>query len=195
MQGKLVCKYALLKDFNIENKNAPVFLYMGRLNKKKGIEDFPALAQAIHAHGGIFICIGPGEECMNNPLILRLNTWVNEWDTVKYLAGADFYLAPSTMESSPLMPRHACRYGTIPLVRLAGGAGDVFNPENCIIINDLDNAINQAFDLWEEKKLLRKKRQQVMTYDFSWQRYIPQWLAMYNDFLSQIELVKTKEAF
>ena len=86
------------------------------------------------------------------------------------------------------MPRHACRYGTIPLVRLAGGAGDVFNQENCIIIQELDDAINMAFALWEQKDLLQQKRKQIMAYDFSWHRYIPNWIAMYEDFVSQKKL-------
>ena len=53
-------------------------------------------------------------------------------DIFNYLAGADFYVSCSKKDAAPLMPRHACCYGAIPIITSIPGLTSVFNENNSV---------------------------------------------------------------
>ena len=101
-----------------------------------------------------------------------------------HLAGADFYVHPSLKETAALMPRHAARYGTIPILNLTTGLKDDFDKDNCIPLDlsNLENGIDQACALFKNKREFNEKRKFIMNYDFSWKSRIGQWVEFYETF-------------
>ena len=182
LERKEYCKKILVRDCALPDITKPIFLYMGRINPAKGEDYFIQAAQIIKDYSGEFICVGPRDITKIYPNIRFMNNWVNQQDTLKYLAGADFYISMSTKETFGLMPRHAARYGTIPILYLTTGLKDDFDASNCISLqlNNLEKGISTAFDLYQNKDKLINMRKTIMNYDFSWQSRIAQWIEFYE---------------
>ena len=131
-------------------------MYLGRLFWKKGIQYFPDLANAIADIDGYFICAGKLDECFHNDNIIHINEKLSVIDSLNFLAAADFYIACSVQEMGPLMPRHACSYGAIPVVTQIIGMKKLFNEKNSIIFNSKNpkETITQCKTLYDDKEKL-----------------------------------------
>ena len=107
-------------------------------------------------------------------------------------AGCDFYLMPSRFEPSGLNQMYSLRYGTIPIVRAAGGLDDSvidFSQDaaraNGIKFREysaraLAKAIRKALALYQQPGLLRRYRQNAMKTDFSWNQTVGEYLKVYK---------------
>jgi starch synthase len=106
----------------------------------------------------------------------------NPLKAIPLLAGADFYLCPSTDEPGGLLPMQASRYGTIPIVSQVGALVDNFSEDDAIIIKDggLTYAIEQAFSLYADEDALQAKRKACMEQDFSWDSRKAEYVALYE---------------
>jgi starch synthase len=109
------------------------------------------------------------------------------------VAGADLFAMPSVFEPCGLTQMYAQRYGSVPVVRRTGGLADSVDP----IDVDADTGTGLLFDLptgralrdalWEGVTLYRDDRPALeraglrgMTRDFSWDRAVPEYVAVYE---------------
>lgn len=174
--GKQINKHYICEHYNIP-ESKPLFLMVCRLVEEKGIERVLEVLPYIKEHGGFVLIIGRGDRYYKDLLqkytredgLLWLDTPAKVAHIPSLLAGADFYLSPSVYESCGLMPLNACRYGAIPITTLNGGLGDNLNEDNSIVIySDLEPALQEAFELYQDPIALADKRKVCMEWDFSW---------------------------
>jgi starch synthase len=99
---------------------------------------------------------------------------------------------PSWYEPCGLNQMYGMRYGTIPVVRNTGGLADSvqhFDPGNGMgtgcVFNDYDVpavtwAINTVLDWYDNSALWQKLMRNAMAKDFSWEKPISQYDALYR---------------
>jgi starch synthase len=110
-------------------------------------------------------------------------------------AASDMFLMPSQYEPCGLNQMYSLRYGTIPIVRHTGGLADSvqhFNPETRegtgIVFNDYDAAgltwaVTTALDWHSQSGLWRRLVQNAMAMDFSWEKQVREYVALYERIL------------
>ncbi len=134
MDGKLVCKRALLEAFSLPvDMDRPIFASITRLTPQKGIDLMMQVAGDILATGAYIISLGSGEkryedfwQSLRNyaPSQVGVYRGYNEGLAHKIEAGADIFMMPSKFEPCGLNQMYSLRYGTIPVVRAVGGLDD-----------------------------------------------------------------------
>ena len=194
-------KDALLNELNIQ-KNKPLFIFIGRLVKQKGVEILEPAIKYILNKGGVFILCGSAidseiqshfdklKEKYESSRKAHFHFDYNEALTRKMYGASDFILVPSLFEPCGLVQLIAMRYGTIPIVRKTGGLNDSVNDikkpglKNGIVFDKFNEAefikaIDRAFDLFQKKEIkdLSKK---IMQIDFSWEISAKKYLDLYT---------------
>lgn len=177
LSGKEICKRRLLTTYGIKGYPC-LYVMMCRMVRDKGLDDVLDTVHLIRDSGGFTIFVGKGDKYYEDQLtkITRADgaIWINKWpspvQSIPMLAGADFYLSPSITEPCGLMPMHACRYGTIPIVTLNGGLADNMDDEIAVIVDDggMSGAIETSTAIYADKSMLSEKRAACMNRDFSW---------------------------
>jgi starch synthase len=158
--GKSFCKQRLIDSYGLKN-NPFICLTMCRLIKEKGLDSIIEQIPLIKELGGVLIVVGKGDKYYEDAFskfsfedgVIYVPHWASYLQMPPFLAGADFYLQPSLIESGGLMPLTAMSYGTIPIVTLNGGLLDNFNDDNAIVVyDDLADALVRASELYQNKK-------------------------------------------
>ena len=107
-------------------------------------------------------------------------------------AGCDMFLMPSRYEPCGLNQMYSLRYGTVPVVRRTGGLADTVQHFDAatgqgtgIVFEHFDSAamawaLDYALALYQQRGLWRRLVQNGMAQDFSWQRPVRQYTALYQ---------------
>ena len=196
LQGKYRCKEALRDRLLLRRGFKPIISFVGRLDPQKGIH---LIRHGLHfalAQGAQFVLLGSSPEPGINAAFWQLKRQINDNpdchlelrydEELSHLiyAGSDMLIVPSLFEPCGLTQMIALKYGTVPVVRAAGGlVNTVFDrdfsekpPEerNGYVFNQTDNralesALYRAIGLWNSypddfSRLMRNG----MRYDFSW---------------------------
>jgi starch synthase len=98
---------------------------------------------------------------------------------------------PSRVEPCGLNQLYALRYGTIPIVRAVGGLKDSIVPweeenGNGILFETFSvaaakKAIDEAFNLFNDRKKFEEVRKFIFGIDFSWQKSASEYVTLYNE--------------
>jgi starch synthase len=190
--GKAACKADLLRTMGLpEFPDLPIIGVTSRLVWLKG---YDVVAQAwwdFLQRPLRMVILGTGEADIEAALrglaerapdrfAVRL-----AYDTAlahKIVAGSDMFLMPSRFEPCGLTQLYALRYGTVPVVRSAGGLVDTVEPWNAISgqgtgfrFANPDGtgmmwAIDQALAAYQDKKAWKRLVKNGMSRDFSWDR-------------------------
>ena len=113
--------------------------------------------------------------------VLWINEKINPLKAISLLAGADFCIIPSREEFVGLIPMQASRYGVVPIVSPVGGLMDNFTEDNAILIDtSLDEALDRAFAIYQDKELLAQYRKAAMEQDFSWENRKQEYTNLYD---------------
>ena len=195
-------KQSLLCELSLQGLNRPLFIFIGRLVKQKGVELLEPIIEHILRKEGIFILCGSADD----PLVqkhfeelkekykssqqIHFHFDYNESLTRKMYGSSDFILVPSLFEPCGLVQLIAMSYGTIPIVRKTGGLNDSVNDieetgfKNGIVFEKFNQtefikAIDRAFALYQKPSLgtLIKK---IMQIDFSWEVSAKKYLSLYQ---------------
>jgi starch synthase len=88
-------------------------------------------------------------------------------------AGADLFLMPSRYEPCGLNQIYSLRYGTPPVVRSTGGLADTVDEETgfpftAYSADELQAAIQQALEEYENRDPWVARMRRCMAKDFSW---------------------------
>jgi starch synthase len=145
-----------------------------------------------------FIILGSGEPYLHDllrslsykyPGKLHVRIGYDEALAHQLYAASDFILMPSRVEPCGLNQLYALRYGTIPIVRAVGGLKDSIMPwkeknGNGILfeafsVDAAKKAIDEAFELFNDRKKFEEVRKFIFGIDFSWQKSASEYVTLY----------------
>ncbi|WP_423911744.1 glycogen synthase [Flavobacterium sp.] len=198
--GKQKNKEKLCNLFNL-NIEYPLISFVGRLYEEKGADLLAEIARKtiVRNNNKINILIlGSGNKDIEESLNLVLNDCAGSYNVCiefneklahQIYAGSDFILMPSRIESCGLNQMYGYRYGTIPIVRRTGGLIDTVIDINeggygiChdqATVEDVCNAIQRAYELYQDKEKIKIIAKSGMMLNHSWENAYQEYLKMYN---------------
>ncbi len=206
LTGKRSAKRVLLELYGLEADDEamtrPVVAMVSRMTQQKGLDLIDALAPHLPSLDATFIIAGAGEprfENMWRSLAAaspgRFGVFVGYDERRAHLveAGADVFLMPSRYEPCGLNQMYSMRYGTVPVVRAAGGLADTvrpFNPKNGqgtgFLFSEYEptalwDALQRALTVFRlQPKAWRRLQRNGMKQDFSWERSAKDYLKVYR---------------
>jgi starch synthase len=200
MDGKIDSKRALLSRFDWIDDGRPLFSFVGRLFRQKGIDLLLGALPDLAKHRIRLVIIGTGEEDYEKRLLdasrrykktlgIRL-AYDEELARLAY-GGSDIFLMPSAFEPCGLSQLIALRYGTIPVVRTTGGLSDTIVDADKdsdgygFVFRDLSvpaflEAVNRALGAYRDSSRWRDIVARAMERDFSWTRSAQSYEKLYT---------------
>lgn len=195
---KQKCKDALAKDFDIDIEK-PLFLTIGRMSNRKGIELLIDSAERLATKDANFFVLGHGDKFYARIIKKLPENFSNFFIHLKYdhelahrlFAAADFILSPSVYEPFGSSHLIGTRYGAVPIIYLAGGAKDtikVFHQDGTAIVMEeytvaeLLCKIDKAVELYGTEELIEKVSKTAEKADYSWERTAAEYREIYLPF-------------
>jgi starch synthase len=207
LRGKLINKEMLIATVDLKLATAlPLIGMVTRLTEQKGIdllmEALPVLMQTREVG---LVVLGNGDQNyaaffagLAQRFAGRVSYREGFDEPLAHLieAGSDIFLMPSRYEPCGLNQMYSLRYGTIPIVRNTGGLADSvqhFDPSTgrgtgCVF-NDYDApavrwAVNTTLDWYADPRSWLPLVQNAMAKDFSWDRQIKHYDALYRSLVT-----------
>ncbi|MCG3203712.1 MAG: Glycogen synthase [Elusimicrobia bacterium] len=204
LDNRALCKSDLQAVSHLPVTSAPLMAFIGRLDHQKGIDILIESIVPFLKEGAQFIGLGQGqyqyskslEELRHQfPSQIHVESKFSEPYAHKIYAGADIFLMPSRYEPCGLGQLIAMRYGAVPIVTPTGGLLDTVkntfpDPHGTGFISEaitpeaFQQAIREALELFQNKKVWSSIQKRAMTQDFSWRVSIQDYLALYESLLS-----------
>jgi starch synthase len=211
--GTLATKQALKQEFlqrtglaTRARSRAPLLGMVSRLASQKGFDLLmTALPQLLAQHDFFCAVLGSGDAQYElffrglahaHPTRVTFRSGYSE-ETAHWIeAASDMFLMPSLYEPCGLNQMYSQRYGTIPIVRRTGGLADSvqhFDPATGtgtgIMFNDYDVGavrwgVETAFGWYADKPLWNQLVRNAMAQDFSWERRVGDYVALYERMLA-----------
>ncbi len=201
MQGKEDCKKALLQKMGARQPvlERPVLGIVSRFVTQKGFDLIARIANELMRKDLYIVALGTGE-----PEYEELFRSLAEKFPEKFLvrvaydnalahqieAGADMFVMPSRYEPCGLNQMYSMKYGTAPVVRATGGLDDTVIPFDgdrgtgfrfsSYSPQALLGCIEQALEIFRDKKAWHKLQQNCMEQDFSWTQSAKRYAALYQ---------------
>ncbi|MEK6321831.1 MAG: glycogen synthase GlgA [Acidobacteriota bacterium] len=170
LSGKLECKRDLLRAFDLpEDLDRPLIGCISRLSDQKGFDLILSIADRMLEAGVAFVLLGSGEEvyerafqALRDARRSQVGVYLGFSNELahKIEAGADMFLMPSRFEPCGLNQMYSLKYGTVPIVRAAGGLDDT-------IVNFDHTALRgNGFKFYEydSERLLEKIHEAILVY-------------------------------
>jgi len=210
--GRLEAKQSLKRTFAQRlglalppRLRAPLIGMVSRLASQKGFDLLlTALPQLLSRHHFCCAVLGSGEEHYESffralaalyPTRVHFQSGYSEEHAHWIEAASDMFLMPSLYEPCGLNQMYSLRYGTIPIVRRTGGLADSvrhFDPQTGtgtgVLFNDYDAGavtwgVETALSWYAHKSLWQQLVTNAMAEDFSWQRRVADYVALYRRML------------
>ena len=208
LQGKRLCRDALLAKHSIPaGPRVPVFGIVSRLTAQKGFELVAeAMPVVLQREDVRLVVLGSGEAKYESffrslqghfPQKVAYATGYDEALSHSIEAGADLFLMPSRYEPCGLNQMYSLRYGTVPIVRRTGGLADTVQEWNGrsgegtgFLFDEfrgdaLLNAMARALGVWRDEKAWARLVQNGMAQDFSWEKQVRKYEALYTRLLGR----------
>jgi starch synthase len=210
LEGKEICKKALAAEFKLDEGDGPLLAVVSRLADGKGMEILLDCLEPLLDLGARFVLLGSGEKWLERRFLEIAAAWrgsmavtigFDEALSHRIQAGADMLLVPSRYEPCGLTQMYSLAYGTIPVVRAAGGLNDT--------IHQYDPATGKGngfkFEEYSSEALLSKTLEAMKIYsgergkwnkmvrsgmreDNSWGRSAKTYLKLYRQALASGDL-------
>ena len=202
MAGKTRDKKALQEELGLEvNPDRLLLAIVSRLTEQKGIDLITYNLPWISEIGAQLVVLGTGDEryvkAFTHFAGVRPDTYAariefSEPLSRRIYAGADAFLMPSQFEPCGLSQIISMRYGTLPIVRETGGLKDTVISYNKYTgegtgfsfanfnAHELRGAIQEAKEVFDDKKKWSALRKQAMAADFSWNTSAAKYLEIYR---------------
>ncbi len=202
LSGKEICKKDLQQIYGLPDKaSVPLIGMVSRLVDQKGLDILiEAIEDLMHLDLQLVI-LGAGDQRYQALLDELPGRYAEKvgvkigFDNAlahKIEAGADVFLMPSRFEPCGLNQMYSLKYGTIPVVRAAGGLDDSiedYNPfsgsGNGFKFSDysaptLLEAVKRSMAVYCNRKAWRQLMVKAMACDFSWGKSALEYLALYQ---------------
>lgn len=208
---KLPNKTALQQEFNLPvDTDVAVFGMVSRFVEQKGVDLLLEALPSLMALPLQIIALGSGEaqyeqelraQAKRYPEQLAVLAGYDEAVAHRIQAGADCFLMPSRFEPCGLSQLYSLRYGTVPIVRRAGGLADTVtdatpdalaaNTATGIVFDApasaaLVHAVKRALALRQNARLWKQMQLAGMRQDFSWRHSAAEYVQLYDQALSDI---------
>ncbi|MFW6112732.1 MAG: glycogen synthase GlgA [Thermodesulfobacteriota bacterium] len=191
LKGKAKNKTALMEAYNLDQKlaQAPILGIISRLADQKGFDLVAEVLEELMAQKVMVVILGTGEEKYHELLTAEAQKYPGQLgvkiafdNQLAHLieAGSDMFLMPSRYEPCGLNQMYSMKYGTVPVVRATGGLVDTVTPVDPakgtgtgFVFTEYSaaaflEALNQAIEAFQNKKLWKKIMLNGMAQDFSW---------------------------
>ncbi len=206
LSGKEENKRKLLEEFGLEARgNVPLIGLIAQLDERKGADLLLEAAPALLAKDLRLIVVGRGKPEFEKqfqslqkryPGRLGLHLGFDHELSHRLMAGCDFYLMPSRSEPCGLHQLYALAYGTIPIVRVAGGLAETvqaFDPASGSgtgfrfaepSAEALVAAVEQAIAVYQDEELRGKLVKNAMKQDVSWKGPARKYVKLYQKIMN-----------
>jgi starch synthase len=199
-------KTVLQQEFNLTvDTDVAVFGMVSRFVEQKGVDLLIEALPSLMALPIQIVILGSGEaqyeqelraQAKRYPERLAVLAGYDEAVAHRIQAGADCFLMPSRFEPCGLTQLYSLRYGTVPIVRRAGGLADTVvdaSTENIaadtatgIVFEDasadaLTGAVKRALSLYAEQRTWKQIQLTGMRQDFSWRHSAVEYLRLYDE--------------
>jgi starch synthase len=209
LQGKQVCKRALLEQFHLPTTNLsrPVIGMVSRMVTQKGFDLLEKAAKDLLAEDITLTVLGSGDLVYEklfrdlaaaHPGKVGVQIGYDEALAHRVEAGADVFLMPSYYEPCGLNQIYSLRYGTVPIVRAVGGLEDTIVDDGAAAggaatgfkFRDytetaLLTAVRRALSVYANQSRWREIMRRGMRQDFSWEYSAGQYAALYRSLLTR----------
>lgn len=202
LTGKEECKRDLLRAFGLpEEVDRPLIGCISRLSNQKGFDLIIPIATQMLDRGVNFVLLGSGEEkyerafqALRDSRRSQVGVYLGFSNELahKIEAGADMFLMPSRFEPCGLNQMYSLKYGTVPIVRAAGGLDDTIENFDRDTLRgtgfkfaEYDPArllakIHEALAVYEEPAQWRALMLNGMRADFSWDASAQHYVDLYQ---------------
>lgn len=202
LSGKLECKRDLLRVFGLpEEMDRPLIGCISRLSDQKGFDLILQIADSMLDRGVTLVFLGSGEEVYERALRALRDARRSEVGVYlgfsnelahKIEAGADMFLMPSRFEPCGLNQMYSLKYGTVPIVRAAGGLDDTIeNFDRATLTGNgfkfyeydsgsLLDKIDEALLVYAHSDLWRTLMLNGMHADYSWETSARHYVELYQ---------------
>jgi starch synthase len=202
LSGKQECKRDLLRSFSLpEDLDRPLIGCISRLSDQKGFDLILQIADRLLDRGVAFVLLGSGEEvyerafqALRESRRSQVGVYLGFSNELahKIEAGADMFLMPSRFEPCGLNQMYSLKYGTVPIVRAAGGLDDTIENFDRVMLRGngfkfyeysserLLEKIDEALSVYSERDLWRVLMQNGMRADYSWSASARHYVELYQ---------------
>ncbi|MEK6300437.1 MAG: glycogen synthase GlgA [Acidobacteriota bacterium] len=202
LSGKQACKRDLLRSFGLpEDLNRPLIGCISRLSDQKGFDLIIDIADQMLNRGVAFVLLGSGAEMYERIFQSLRDSRRNQVGVYlgfsnelahKIEAGSDMFLMPSLFEPCGLNQMYSLKYGTVPIVRAAGGLDDTIDNfdrstgrGNGFKFYDYNSGrllekIYEALMVYSDRDLWHKLMLNGMHADFSWDVSARRYVELYE---------------
>jgi starch synthase len=187
-------------------RRVPLIGMISRLSSQKGFDLLmQALPPLLAKHPFLCAVLGSGDAqyeeffsdlAQTHPARVSFHNGYSEELAHWIEAASDMFLMPSQYEPCGLNQMYSQRYGTIPIVRRTGGLADSvrhFDPATGegtgVMFNDYDAGaviwgIETALGWYAKKDRWQRLVGNAMAQDFSWERRVGEYVALYERMLA-----------
>lgn len=202
LSGKQECKRDLLRTFGLpEETDRPLIGCISRLSDQKGFDLILNAANSMLDRGVVFVLLGSGAEvyerafqALHNARPEQVGVYLGFSNELahKIEAGADMFLMPSRFEPCGLNQMYSLKYGTVPIVRAAGGLDDTIHNFDRTTLGGngfkfyeyssahLLEKIYEALFVYADRELWRTLMLNGMRADYSWQASARSYIEVYE---------------
>lgn len=205
ISGKRVCKAYIQQELGLAlDPEVPLIAFLSRITEQKMADTVIEALPALMDEDVQFALVAEGDRTMEQafrsladryPGRLAARIGYEEPVGHRLKAGADMLLHPSRFEPCGLAPIYAMRYGTLPIVRRAGGQVDIVT-DTCpgtvapgtatgfafsgATVSEMRACIDRALALYRQPIGWRRVQREAMQQDFGWRRSAERYLALYR---------------
>ncbi|RXJ65875.1 glycogen synthase [Halarcobacter ebronensis] len=204
-ENKQKNKIALYEELGLKEIDRPLFVFIGRFTKQKGVDLILDALNLFKSYEANFVILGNGEDFYNHAFGNFVNSFENIHIRLGYdesfarrlYASSDFLLMPSFFEPCGLNQMIIMRYGGLPIVSKTGGLKDTvvdftdvkefegFNLGLGITFEELNlfwfnHAVAKALSLYSNKEKFQKISKHNMGVDNSWKNSALEYINLYK---------------
>lgn len=205
LSGKQQCKRELLSSFGLpEDLDRPLIGCISRLSNQKGFDLILPIAERLLDRGVAVVLLGSGEEVyerafqsLRESRRSQVGVYLGFSNELAHAieAGADMFLMPSRFEPCGLNQMYSLKYGTVPIVRAAGGLDDTIENFDRVTLQGngfkfyeynadrLLEKIDEALSVYSDRALWRVLMQNGMRCDFSWSASAKHYVELYQSLI------------
>ena len=207
LSGKHVCKKALQRKLEMQEKDIPIIAMITRLTDQKGLDLVMNIFNKLLRLDIQFVLLGSGEPAYQDffkqyakiiPAKVSANISFNEPLAHGIEAGADIFLMPSRYEPCGLNQLYSIKYGTVPIVRHTGGLADtIFDVRHEKVYKEKANGFSfkeynadllyatiiRALDFYKNRSEWTKLMRNGMKQNWLWEESARKYISLYEKVL------------